>query len=104
MEQAAYHGEPCEFSSSCDAVRIGCAGTVRPRAGTKFSSPDVAHQLARREDAMYTRVPVEVDRPGSGGRMIWRGSRVRECALHDTSSASCARPGSSEVEPRPGMS
>ncbi len=26
---------------------------------------------------MYTRVPVEVDRPGSGGRMIWRGSRVR---------------------------
>src|SRR6266851_2031086 len=77
MEQAAYHGEPCEFSRSCDAVRIRCAGTARPRAGTQFPSPDVAHQLARREDAMYTRVPVEVDRPGSGGRMIWRGSRVR---------------------------
>src|ERR1700730_4405449 len=101
MEQAAYHGEPCESSRSCDAVRIRRAGTARPRAGTKFPSPDVAHQLARREDAMYTRVPVEVDRPGSRGRMI--GEAV-ECALHDTSSASCARPGSSEVEPRPGMS
>jgi hypothetical protein len=28
MEQATYHGEPCEFSRSCNAVRIRCAGTA----------------------------------------------------------------------------